>query len=146
MWLMVIVCTMAVNLSPGETRDVEIIADRKKDDSVEVVMGALEPGSKYELRVSWPGTFPIRNSFSIDNIIDTSDEKVVFRPQQSESTAIVNIRGIGVSGADETAYRVPVVLSLEKQYIGLTIHVWRVIAVTLPLLVVSIGVALRLFP
>ena len=127
------IASVAVDLGEGEAANVRI------------AMGGMEAGRRYEMRVSWPAIAPVRNVFVSDFEMDVSDEKMVFAARSSEENVTVVVTGIGKNGRTANRYRVPLNFSLERQYYGLTSHVWKLIAWMAPVLAVSVAAGARLF-
>lgn len=143
--MLVGILLLRVRLAPGSIENLEIDTKYGENETIELEMSNLEANSKYEMRVSWPSIWPIHNYFLVDCAVDISDEKVVFIPEMDHVEGTLVIQGRGVSKTEQR-YEVPVNISLEKQYFGLTRHVWILIAYALPVLASSIFVALKVFP
>jgi hypothetical protein len=133
-------------LRPTEVYNTEFNITFETNTTLSFDFADLVPLSVYELRVSWPGTCPVRVCFITDAAIDVLDEKVVLQTAKSESAATIIIEGIGLSRDRDVSYLVPLNISLEKQYFGLTFHVWKLICFMVPTLLLSNFLMLHIFP
>ena len=113
--------------------------------NVSIDMSGLVVGKVYELRASWPAIAPVKNEFVSDVELSVSDEKAVFEAIDSQHKICVLVRGIGKGGATRKLYDVPMNFSLDQQYYGFTYNVWQLIAWTLPILLASLAVGIRVF-
>jgi hypothetical protein len=146
-WLAILFAAgCSMTLTPDEMRATEISLKFKEKKQIAFELLQLELGSRYELRVSWPATSPISVNFSLDDAVDISAEKVVFIPKNETLSVLLEFTGIGVTRNYDFIYNVPLHFSLDKQYLGLTRHIWEAIAYLLPILVLSISVVLIFFP
>jgi hypothetical protein len=141
-----VVLSFGVEVRPGQIYSTEMPIKYSQNHSLPFRGINLEARQAYELRVSWPATAPIKNYFIFNASVEISDEKAVFIPQSEEIDGIVVIEGCGVSSDLDAVYLVPLNISLEKQYYGLTIHVWRLIFHLLLILIVTVVGVLSIFP
>jgi len=136
----------AIELRPSEIHNLEFNIQFGENKTFQFDLRELAPESIYELRVSCPGTSPIKPFFSANGVMDTSDEKVVFKAVQPESSISLTIQGIGVSGNPALSYTVPLNISLEKQYYGLTSPVLSVICYLVVFLLAANVLMFLIFP
>jgi hypothetical protein len=146
---LVVACESAM-LKPGGIYNTALTLHPSENQTVSLELVELAPGCRYELRVSWPGTRPIQNRFAVEGSVDISDEKAVFVAQSvsAPSTLIVTALGVPRSCDRNSAFRyeIPLNISLERQYLSLTIHVWSLALCVFPILIGGIFLALRFFP
>lgn len=137
LWLIFTVnSTLYESLAPGEVANLN--EKIKQDENIKLTIKAfnLTTNKKYECRVSWPSTSPIKIYFDATSKVSDSDEKIVFVPKSNEEEIRICIRGIGVSSnrfPPNYYYDLPINISLDQQYFGLTWSVWKLIIYLLPI-------------
>jgi hypothetical protein len=145
-WIWVCLIIRSFEISPGGIYSTEFALRHGDTANFTFEARGLTPGARYELRVSWPGTAPIHNHFRIDEAISFSDEKAVFLPLFDFIRGSLGFEASGITNPPSLLYTIPVNVSLERQYLGLTIHVWKLIAILLPVLIFANFAVLRFFP
>jgi hypothetical protein len=136
----------SLTLRPTEIYNTEFNITFGTNVTLKIDFADLDPPSVYELRVSWPGTCPVKIHFAAEGAIDVADEKVVMQSASSESGGTIAIEGIGLSRDRDVSYLVRLNISLEKQHFGLTFHVWKLICFMIPTALFANCLVLSVFP
>ena len=120
----------------GSITNIDDMISYGEEHSVGAIVTDCPPESSCELKVSRPSTSPIKCTFWANTSHWHTDEKVVFKAGNSWTRVTINYSGIGVSSTEER-YAVPMNISVEELRFGVTRHVLKLIAITIPILALS---------
>ena len=136
------------DLYPGSIDNREITFNIGSTKNITYNLRNLSIGNRYEVKVSRPSTSPANVNFFIHNLSTNpiiSDEKVMFTAESDSLLLDIIMKANGVPINSIQQYTIPINTSLERLIMGITIHVWKLIIYTLPILFLFVHISIKMF-